>query len=257
MLKLLPNINLTDENNETSRFHDLIKNHTVILNMFYSNCQIKCQPLGNLLKKVNLLLNSYLVNGDNNNSNDKTNIVFISITLDAMNDTVKDLNRFKKLIWDERCANWHFYTGNYEEIETLRYKLGMYSPEKEIDQVKSNHTGGFLIFNPSIGFSKHTEAFDNPIDISRKVIQLIPRNFITHSYNLDDLKYEWLTETELFENIKSINSMFTIPFIPKQIIDKYEIYAEKQRGFNYKPPINNNNNNNNLNLEKHICCCNK
>ena len=81
----IPNIILINENNDHSKFHDLIKGKTIILNMFYSNCKIKCQPLGKLLRKVNILLNKYIV---------KNNIYFISITLDAENDTINDLIHF-------------------------------------------------------------------------------------------------------------------------------------------------------------------
>lgn len=87
LTNFLPNTKLINENNEHSQFHDLIKDKTIILNMFYSNCKIKCVPLGNLLRRVNLLLNKYIPTSD---------IHFISITLDAKNDTINDLNNFKK-----------------------------------------------------------------------------------------------------------------------------------------------------------------
>lgn len=226
MFSLLPNISLIDDKSRQVKFHDIIKEKTVVLNMFYSRCKIKCQPLGRLMCKVNLLLNDYIEEGD---------IEFVSITLDASNDRVGDILDFKEKVYDNRCKNWNFYTGNYEDIEILRHKLGMYSPETEIDKIKSNHSGGFLIFNQKTGFAKHTEAFDNPIDISRKVIQLITRNFFQHSYDLGRLKYDWIGEDEMFYNIQSINSMFTLTFLPENIRIKFDNYAEKQRGFNFNP----------------------
>lgn len=246
----LPNIILTNEYNEKNYFHDLIKNKTIVLNMFYSNCEIKCEPLGKLMKRVNLLLNKYIIDG---------NIHFISITLDAKNDTVNNILNFKNKVYDDRCLNWHFYTGNYDDIEVLRRKLGMYNPEPEIDKIKSNHSGSFMIFNTKTGFIKHTQSFDNPVDIARKVIQLLPDNFYKHSYNLNDLNFNALTDEEIFDNIQTMNSMFTVPFLPNYIRDKFDIYADIQRGFNYEPleefsrasrrPINLNN--------KKCCCCKK
>jgi len=246
MIKLnnfLPNINLTNENNITDPFHQIIKDKTIVLNMFYSNCDIKCVPLGNHMKRVNLLLKNYIK---------KENIHFVSITLDAENDTIDDLNNFKKKVYSKNCQNWNFYTGNYNEIENLRYKLGMYSPEPELDAVKSNHTGNFMIFNANTGFVKHTQAFDNPIDIARKIIQIIPRNFYCHYYTLTDINYDALTDDEIFDNIQTMNPMFTVSFLPKHIKDKYSTYAEKQRGFQYKPPINIENKN-----IKKMCRCKK
>lgn len=226
--KLLPNIKLIDENNQQHHFHDLIKNNTVVLNMFYSDCKVKCIPLGNLMKKVNLLLRNYLLQKDKN-------IHFISITLDAQNDTVQNIKNFKTKVWHNDCLNWHFYTGNYINIEKLRYKLGMYSPEPEIDKIISNHSGHFVIFNQKTGFIKHTESFDNPVDIARKILQIVPTNFYRHHYNLDDLNFNALTDDEIFENIQTMNSMFTVPFLPIYVRNKYDKYADLQRGFQYNP----------------------
>jgi protein SCO1 len=228
LINFIPNVRLMDENGKEQFFHDIVREKTVILNMFYSNCQIKCVPLGRLLKRVNLLLRDHI---------EKDDIVFVSITLDAENDTVDDLNRFKSFVHTSECKNWHFYTGDFQQLEQLRHKIGMYSPEPEIDAIKSNHSGNFMIFNTDTGFVKHTDSFDNPIDISRKVIQMVTKNFMRHSYDLNDLNYDALTDDELFENIQSMNSMFTVPFLPSKIREKYDVYGEIQRGFQYLPPI--------------------
>jgi protein SCO1 len=247
LIKFLPDVNLTNENNEQHSFHELIKGKTIILNMFYSNCKIKCVPLGNLMRRVNLLLSERNIS--------EHDVVFISITLDAKNDTPEDLTRFKNMIKANECTNWHFYTGDFDEIEKLRFKLGMYNPELEIDVIKSNHSGSFMIFNTLTGFTKHTNAFDNPIDIARKVLQMTTKNFKRHSYTLDSLNYCALSNDELFENIHSMNSMFTVPFLPEYIRNKYDDYAEKQRGFQYEPPIENPEDD--AGGESSCCCCKK
>lgn len=234
---ILPNTELIDEYGNTNKFHDLINNKTIILNMFYSNCEIKCVPLANLMRRVNILLQNYI----------DSDIQFISITLDSVNDTISDILNFKQKVYNNECQNWHFYTGNFKDIEILRYKLGMYNPDPKIDIIKSNHTGSFMIFNDKTGFTKHTEAFDNPIDICRKILQMITKNFYRHHYDLDNLAYDKLTDGEIFENIQSMNAMFTVSFLPKHIRDKFDKYAEMQRGFNYEPPINKE--------VKKGCCC--
>lgn len=233
-VKSLPNIELIDDSGEKRRFHDIINHDVVIINMFYSNCKIKCQPLGRLMRRINKLLGDLILEND---------IHFISISIDAENDSVEDINRFKNIVHEDDCYNWKFYTGNFQEIEKLRYKLGMYSPEPEIDAVKSNHSGNFMIMN-SMGFVKHTQSFDNPVDIARKMVQVIPKNFMRHAYSLDRLNYHKLTDTELFENIQTMNSVFTVAFLPDNIKEKYDEHAEKQRGFQYDP------------LKKKLCCCN-
>lgn len=238
MNRFLPNTVLTDEFGVKHNIHNLIKDRTVIINMFYSNCKVKCVPLGKLMQRVNKLLNNYI---------EKENIHFISITLDAANDTPKNLMNFKNNVYEDVCKNWHFYTGNPEDIEKLRFKLGMYSPEPEIDLVKANHSGHFIIFN-KLGFVKHTESFDNPVDIARKIVQLLPDNYRSHSYGnyVTNLNYDAITEEEIFENIQTMNSMFTVPFLPDNLKKLYEEYGEKQRGFQYNP------------IKKPAsCCCSK
>jgi len=239
-MKNLSDLKLTNENGESSFFHDIIKDKLVVLNMFYSNCEIKCLPLGLLLRKVNFLLKRHF--------QESKDIIFMSVSLDPENDTPDDLKRFSKQVTDGHTQNWHFYTGNPKEIHHLRYQLGMYNPEPEIDQVKSNHTGSFMIFNTETGFVKHTQAFDNPVDIARKVIQMTTNNFRRHSYNLDKLCYDSLTEEELFENIQTMHSVYTVSMLPEYLQKAYEYFAEKQRGFQYKPPIDNRS-------EKTGCCC--
>jgi hypothetical protein len=44
-----------------------------------------------------------------------------------------------------------------------------------------------------------------------------------------------IPDDKLFENIQTMNSVFTVTFLPKDIQDKYSEYAEKQRGFQYNP----------------------
>lgn len=260
----LPNIILTNENNEKRNFHDLIENKTVIINMFYSRCEERCIPLGRLINTINLLLTPYI---------EKDNIHFISISIDPTNDTVEDINAFKNSVCPKdtgennypkdtgennypkdtggnNCPKgWHFYTTtNKNDIEKLRYTLGMYSPEPEIDNDISNHSGHFTLFNEFTGFIKHTEAFDNPVDIARKVVQLVTNNFYTHDYSqyMKMLHYDKVPERDLFENIHSLNQTFTLPYLPQYLIDQFEKYAGEQRGFQYDP------------LKKDVpkkCCC--
>lgn len=225
----LPNIELINELGINVKFRDLVKNKLVIINMFYSRCKRKCIPLGKLLDRINKLLDTQITKND---------IQFISISIDPTNDTVNDINKYKDLVKSPDTLNWHFYTTkNKANLTLLRYKLGMYSPEPAIDRDISNHSGHFSIFNDNIGFVKHTQSFDNPIDISRKIVQLITTNFYKHDYvaDMNSLCYHKLSDSELFENIHSINQTFTVPYLPDHIREKFSKYANDQRGFEYNP----------------------
>jgi cytochrome oxidase Cu insertion factor (SCO1/SenC/PrrC family) len=245
LIRLLPNTDLTDDIGNTYPFHDLIRGKTIVLNMFYSRCDVKCVPLGKLMLRVYMLLKGL-------DERERADIQFVSISLDPANDRLEDLCRFRDTIMGGRggdnngsLPNWHFYTGDAVAVDKLRHKLGMYSPEPEIDRVKANHSGAFMIFNDETGFVKHTKAFDNPLDIARKVVQTLPAMFRRHAYSLNNLNYDALTQTELFENIQTLSSVFTVPFLPDHILKQYETEAERQRGFCYVPPIGG----------EPACCC--
>jgi hypothetical protein len=83
------------------------------------------------------------------------------------------------------------------------------------------------------------------------VLQLLPTNFNNHAYDSDMLllDYNSLKDDELFENIHSMNTMFTVPFLPDNIKQKYEEFAQNQRGFQYKPDI--------IVPTENKCCCKK
>ena len=86
---------------------------------------------------------------------------------------------------------------------------------------------------------------------------------------MKDLNYDSLVDDELFENILTINTRYTIPYLRKDILLRFDNYSriEKEKnGFNYKPletarnRLNNNDNdndNNNLVQNKSKCCCPK
>ena len=227
-LNFFPNISLLDETNTRCEFHDLIRDKTVIINMFYSNCKLRCIPLGKLFANVNRLLTDFI---------EPENIHFISITLDAINDTAEDLNRFKMDVGTDGCKNWHFYTGNPQEIEVLKHKLGMASPILEVERDISKHAGHFIIINEKMNNVKHADDFDNPVDIARKLISHTTNNFPTHcgAKYVSDFNFEALTDEDIFENIHSMSTVFTVPFLPPHIKLKFGAFATKQRGFNYDP----------------------
>lgn len=232
MLRIISDVIFTNSNNQRRTMHELIKGKVVILSMFYSNCKVKCQPLGRLLRRVYTLIGEEKMD----------NIVFLSISLDPEVDSSAELKKFQDKIGSSKARYWEFLTtGNENTLYQLRRRLGMYDPEPELDRIKANHAGHFLIFNTKTAFVKHTNAFDNPIDIARKIVQLQTGNFRTHHYSLD-FHYDKLMDSELFENIQSMSSMFTVPHLPQRIRAKYDAEALNQRGLQYNPI-------------KRRCCC--
>ena len=234
MLRNIPNIVVENYNGKKYRFHQLIEGKDVLLNMFYSKCETKCKPLGLLMNNVHKLVH------------DNPNIIFISISLDSRNDTIQKLNQFRSSIGANH-RHWYFLRGHPKQIDALRFRIGMYNSDKHIDDVLSNHSGHFIIFNEKYNRVKHADPFDNCVDIARKVVQLLPESILTNSYIelMERLQYNRVKESTLFENIMTMNSVFTVPYLPVYLKNKYDKYAleQKKTGFHYDPYL------------KSKCCC--
>jgi len=259
----IPNIKLINQNNDCHHFHDIISgNKIILLSMFYCYCDVKCIPVGKNLSRVNKLLSPFLKNED---------IHFVSITLDSKNDNIDDLNYYINKVDIKDCDNWNFYTGSFDDIEFLRHRICMNDDNLEIDKDISQHNPNLLLINNKIGQVRHINGFENPINIARRLLQFSTNHFSRQDgcFLLKDLNYDSLVDDELFENILSINTRYTIPYLRKDILLRFENYSriEKDKnGFNYKPletarnrlnNYNNNNDNNNLVQNKSKCCCPK
>ncbi|PYN98140.1 MAG: SCO family protein [Candidatus Rokuibacteriota bacterium] len=126
------NVALTTHEGKTVRFYDdLIKDKTVLLNFFYTNCvnEAVCPLTTANLVRVQKLL-APRVGRD----------VFIySITLDPEHDTPNVLAKYARAF--EIKPGWLFLTGKPEDIEALRRSLGYASPNPVEDKDRSQHIG--------------------------------------------------------------------------------------------------------------------
>ena len=126
------NVALTTHEGKTVRFYDdLIKDKTVLLNFFYTNCvsEAIC-PLStaNLVRVQTLLA-----------SRTGRDVFMYSITLDPEHDTPKVLAKYARSFGVK--PGWLFLTGKPEDIEALRRNLGYVSPDPVEDKDRSQHIG--------------------------------------------------------------------------------------------------------------------
>ena len=131
-----PNVVLTTHEGERVRLYDdLIKDKFVTVNMMYSTCKATC-PLttANLVQVQKLLADR--VGRD---------LFMYSITLDPKQDTPEVLNAYAKTFGVG--AGWKFLTGNPDDIEQLRRRLGFRWANQEMDKNKDFHTGNLRYGN--------------------------------------------------------------------------------------------------------------
>jgi protein SCO1/2 len=126
-----PNVELINHMGQRVRFYDdLIKDKFVVINMMYAQCSEGVCPISTYnLRKVQQALGT-LVGSD---------IHMYSISLLPDFDTPKVLNKYAKA---NKVGNgWQFLTGQYNDIELIRRRLGFYDMDPAVDADKTQHAG--------------------------------------------------------------------------------------------------------------------
>jgi protein SCO1 len=126
---------LTHENKRVRFYEDLLQNKLVLVSMMYATCEGICPANTANLKRVHTLL------GDKVGER----ISFLSITLRPEDDTPDVLKRYMRE--NDIGSHWTFVTGTKRDIERLRFKLGFYDSDPEVDGDRSQHTGIVRIGN--------------------------------------------------------------------------------------------------------------
>ena len=127
-----PNVTLTTHEGQQVKFYDdLLKDKTVLLNFFYTNCEAEAIcPLttANLVAVQKLL-------GDRVGRD----IFMYSITLDPEHDTSQALREYAQAF--KVKPGWLFLTGAKADIEALRRSLGYADLDPIVDRDRSQHIG--------------------------------------------------------------------------------------------------------------------
>ncbi len=163
-----PNVTLYTHEGEAVRFYDdLIRDKVVAINMMYADCAGICPiATANLMQVQNML-------GDRIGRD----VFMYSITLQPELDTPNGLRRYA-----ERHGikpGWKFLTGAPEDIELVRYRLGFYDRDENIDNIRENHTGMVRIGNDSLNRWSMAPALAEPQQIMATINHLDPKTVHT------------------------------------------------------------------------------
>ncbi len=157
----LPNILLYTQDGEPVRFYDdLVKDRIVVINFMYTKCTGKCPPTTRSLVKIQNLLRDRVGN----------DITILSITLDPEVDTPAVLKAYA----DDFGAGpgWIYLTGQFDEIDMLRHKLGVFDPDPILDADKTNHAGLLTFGNERTGRWAALPALLETDEIVRAVLRI-------------------------------------------------------------------------------------
>jgi protein SCO1 len=134
--RFLPNLPLLTQDGKKVRFYDdLVKDKIVIINFTYIRCEGVCPGITSNLVRVQRLLGDRV----------GRDIFIYSITLKPEEDSPGALREYAKVHGVR--PGWIFLTGNSDDIELLRRKLGFTNPNPDVDKDKSQHIGNLRYGN--------------------------------------------------------------------------------------------------------------
>jgi protein SCO1/2 len=116
----IPDIELLDQNGRKIHFYsDLVKGHTVAINLIFTTCTTICPPLGATFARVQKELGDRM----------GRDVRLISITVDPATDTPERLKA-----WGAKFHagdGWTFVTGDKPQVDELLRVLGASSAQRE------------------------------------------------------------------------------------------------------------------------------
>lgn len=168
-----PNFELTTHEGKKVRFYDdLIKDKIVVINFMYAQCEGKCAPITQNLKRVQKLLGNRV----------GRDIFMYSITLKPEEDTPEKLTHYRHM--HKLKPGWTFLTGKPEEIQTLRKKLGFADGKPELDKVITNHIGMIRYGNEAREWWAMCPGKANPPWIVESILWMDPNNNDAHTHDV-------------------------------------------------------------------------
>ncbi|MEZ5329054.1 MAG: SCO family protein [Verrucomicrobiales bacterium] len=129
-----PEFSLTNQDGKRVDFHrDIIVGRSVVLSYFYTHCDGSCPGTTQRMAELCELVGTLGVP-----------VRFVSVSLKPHEDTPSELRAYARDVVP-KGGDWHFLTGSYEEVTTLRHHLGFYELNPDIDRIPSRHSAMVLI----------------------------------------------------------------------------------------------------------------
>ncbi|MBT8765035.1 SCO family protein [Metapseudomonas boanensis] len=165
---VFPNVTLVTHEGRKVRFYDdLIRGKVVAFNMMYTECSGKCPTMTANLRRLQQLL------GDRAGCS----VFMYSITLQPLMDTPEVLQAYVEK--HHIGVGWQFLTGEPEAVEAVRFSLGFYDINPEVDRNLSSHTGLIRVGNDSLERWTMAPALTEPMHILSTLNHVDPSEILT------------------------------------------------------------------------------
>jgi protein SCO1/2 len=138
----IPDVQLTDDKGRSLRLYsDLIRERSVCINFFYTQCNGSCPGTTMVIRKVREELADQF---------SPEELVFVSISLDPEADNTERLAEYRssyRVSSDSSLPEWVFATCSPEDLQDLRRALGAWEPDPVLDADRSQHAATLTFGN--------------------------------------------------------------------------------------------------------------
>jgi protein SCO1 len=156
-----PNTIVQTHDGRKLRFYDdMVQGKIVVFNMMYAICTGVCPSNTANLRQVQQALGNRL----------GKDIFMVSMTLQPQFDTPQALQDYVKRY--DIQPGWMFITGQPNEMEVIRRKLGFFNDDPKIDGDLANHTGMVRVGNERLDRWFMMPALSRPQQMARAILQL-------------------------------------------------------------------------------------
>src|SRR6476646_3006454 len=157
------NVPVTTQGGRTLRFYDdVMKGKILLINFFFTGCDDVCPLATDNLVRVQELLGERV----------GKDIFFISISLQPEHDTPEVMAAYAKA--HGVGPGWVFLTGQKDDIELLRHRLGFWDIDPAVDADPEQHLGTVRLANEPMHRWAMSPSLLSPTGIVRAVHRVIP-----------------------------------------------------------------------------------
>lgn len=146
---------LTHDGRELRFYSDLLKDHVVLIQSFYTNSQWTTPQQNQVLIRLQDMLGEHL----------GRDVLIISITVDPERDTVEALRDYAAKL--ESRPGWIFLTGKKENVDWVNHRLGQYVEDLE------EHKGVYVLGNARTTLWMKVPMHGQPLDLYRAIQTLL------------------------------------------------------------------------------------
>jgi protein SCO1/2 len=157
-----PNAALQTHQGKTIHFYDdaVRGNKVVLFNMMYTSCLNICPPNTANLMQVQQLLGERM----------GRDVFFYSLTLQPEIDRPPALQAYARRYG--LAPGWTLLTGQRQDIDAIRRKLGFFDPDPAVDANLSQHTGMVRIGNEALDRWSMMPSLLSPAKLARSIAEL-------------------------------------------------------------------------------------